>query len=419
MPDSAGPLAGLPVLDLSTIVSGGTVTSMLADFGADVIKVEHPKGGDPLRTWGPFVAGQSVWWKIMARNKKSVTLDLSRARGQELLLDLATRADVLVENFRPGTLERWNLGPDRLHAANPKLVVLRVSGFGQTGPYRHRPGFGTVAEAMSGIVAISGFPDSPPLAPPMPLADEVAGLMGAFAILAALRARDARASLGLRREPETRLVPEGGEDRGTGQVIDVSLYEPLFRLLIPHITQYTALGIEARRTGNHFPDAAPRNLYRTADGGWIAISATSQRVFERLAAAIGQPDLVEDPRFRDNPARVRHHEALDAILAAWFGANSEPEALARLEEAGAVAGPVYDVPRILNDPHYAARDDIATVHDPDAGDLRMPGVVPKFSDTPGALRHAGPALGAHNNEIYARLGLDAAEIERLRAEGVI
>lgn len=399
MSGNAGPLTGLTVLDLSTIVSGGTVTSMLADFGADVVKVEHPRGGDPLRTWGPFVAGQSVWWKVMGRNKKSVTLDLSRPRGQELLLDLAKRADVLVENFRPGTLERWNLGPDRLHAANAKLVVLRVSGFGQTGPYRHRPGFGTVAEAMSGVVAISGFPDSPPLAPPMPLADEVAGLMGAFAIVAALRAREAR---------------------GTGQVIDVSLYEPLFRLLVPHVTQYTALGIVARRTGNHFPDAAPRNLYRTADGGWIAVSATSQRVFERLAAAIGRPELVEDPRFRDNPARVRHHEALDAILAEWFGAHAEAEALARLEEAGAVAGPVYDVPRIVNDPHYAARDDIATVHDPDAGDLRMPGVVPKFSDTPGALRHAGPALGAHNGEIYGEwLRLDAAEIARLRADGVV
>ncbi|HLW47419.1 MAG TPA: CoA transferase [bacterium] len=396
---NGGPLAGLTVLDLSTIVSGGTATSMLADFGADVVKVEHPKGGDPLRTWGPFVAGQSVWWKVMSRNKRSVTLDLSGPRGQEILLRLARRADVLVENFRPGTLERWNIGPEQLHAANAALVILRVSGFGQTGPYRHRPGFGTVAEAMSGVVAISGFPDTPPLAPPMPLADEVAGLMGAFAVLAALRAR---------------------EERGAGQVIDVSLYEPLFRMLIPHITQYTALGITARRTGNHFPDAAPRNLYETADGGWIAISATSQRVFERLASAIGRADLIQDPRFRDNPARVRHHEVLDAILAAWFHAHAEAGALARLEESGAVAGPVYDVSRILNDPHYAARGDIATVPDRDAGELRMPGVVPKFSATPGALRWTGPPLGAHNAEVYGGwLRLDAAALEQLRAEGII
>jgi crotonobetainyl-CoA:carnitine CoA-transferase CaiB-like acyl-CoA transferase len=395
----AGPLAGLTVLDLSTIVSGGTVTSMLADFGAAVIKIEHPRGGDPLRSWGPFVGGQSIWWKIMSRNKQSVTLDVSRPAGQELLLALARRADVLVENFRPGTLERWNVGPDRLHAANAGLIILRVSGFGQTGPYRHRPGFGTVAEAMSGVVAISGFPDSPPLAPPMPLADEVAGLMGAFAVAAALRSR---------------------AERGRGQVIDVSLYEPLFRLLIPHVAQYTALGIEARRTGNHFPDAAPRNLYRTADGGWIAISATSQRVFERLAAAIGRADLIGDPRFHDNAARVRYSEALDEILAAWFAAHPEAEALVRLEDAGAVAGPVYDVPRIVADPHYAARENIVAVADPDAGELRMPGVIPKFSETPGALRHTGPALGAHNGDVYGGwLGLDADALDRLRAEGII
>jgi crotonobetainyl-CoA:carnitine CoA-transferase CaiB-like acyl-CoA transferase len=402
MNEMTGPLAGLTVLDLSTIVSGGTVTSMLADFGADVVKVEHPKGGDPLRTWGPFVAKQSVWWKVMSRNKKSVTLDLSRPRGRQMLLELTTRADVLVENFRPGTLERWNLGPAELHAANPRLVILRVSGFGQTGPYRLRPGFGTVAEAMSGVVAISGFPDSPPLAPPMPLADEVAGLMGAFAVLAALRARDVNP----RRE--------------TGQVIDVSLYEPLFRMLIPHVTQYSALGIAARRTGNHFPDAAPRNLYETADGGWIAISATSQRIFERLASAIGRADLIEDPRFRDNPSRVRHSEALDAILSAWFRARPEDDALARLQESGAVAGPVYDIARILDDPHYAARDDIASVADAETGELRMPGVVPKFSHTPGSLRWTGPPLGAHNVEIYGGwLRLDAADLDRLRSEGVI
>jgi crotonobetainyl-CoA:carnitine CoA-transferase CaiB-like acyl-CoA transferase len=339
---------------------------------------------------------------LRARNKKSVTLDLSRPRGQELLLQLARRSDVLVENFRPGTLERWNIGPEQLQTANVKLIVLRVSGYGQTGPYRHRPGFGTVAEAMSGVVAVSGFPDSPPLAPPMPLADEVAGLMGAFAVLAALRARDT-ASPG-----------------AAGQVIDVSLYEPLFRLLIPHISQYTALGIVARRTGNHFPDAAPRNLYETADGGWIAISATSQRVFERLASAIGRADLIGDPRFHDNPARVRHHDELDRILASWFHATSEADALARLEESGAVAGPVYDVARIVGDAHYAARGNIATVRDADAGELRMPGIVPKFSQTPGVLRWAGPALGAHNAEVYgARLGLDAAALERLRAEGVV
>ncbi len=396
---STGPLAGLAVLDLSTIVSGGTATSMLADFGAEVIKVEHPGGGDPLRSWGPFLSGQSVWWKVVSRNKKSITLDLSRPRGQQLLLSLAGRADVLVENFRPGTLEKWGLGPERLLDANPRLVVLRISGFGQTGPYRHRPGFGTIAEAMSGLVALSGFPDSPPLLPPLPLADEVAGIVGAMAALMAIYHR---------------------QRSGRGQVIDVSLYEPLFRLLIPYVTQYLTLGIVARRSGNEFPDAAPRNLYRARDGGWIAISATSQRVFERLAAAIGRPDLIEDPRFADNAARVRNREALDAILGEWIGSHTEDEILARCEESGAVAGPVYDVARILRDPHYAARGDIIRAPDPHLGEIPMIGVVPALSETPGAVVGPGPALGAHNAEIYGgRLGLSEEELDSLRAQEVI
>jgi crotonobetainyl-CoA:carnitine CoA-transferase CaiB-like acyl-CoA transferase len=386
-------------LDLSTIVSGGTTTSMLADFGAEVIKIEHPSGGDPLRAWGPFVAGQSLWWKIMSRNKKSITLNLSMPRGQEILADLARHADVLAENFRPGTLERWNLGPDRLLELSPGLVVLRISGFGQTGPYRHRPGFGTVAEAMSGLVAMTGFPDSPPLCPPFPMADEVAGLMGAMAVLMAIHHR---------------------QRTGRGQIIDVSLYEPLFRLLIPYVTQYCALGIEPERIGNHFPDAAPRNLYRAGDGTWIAISATSQRVFERLATAIGRPDLIEDPRFRDNAARVRHRDDLDAVLSGWMAAHTQEEILTRLEQSGAVAGPVYDVPRILRDPHYAARGNILTAEDPDLGEVRMVGVIPTFSDTPGTVRSTGPRLGEHNREIYGKwLGFDDATLDRLATEGVL
>ncbi len=396
---SAGPLAGLTVLDLSTIVSGGTATSMLADFGAEVLKIEHPRQGDPLRSWGPFMAGQSVWWKVMSRNKKSVTLNLSVPKGQRLLADLVRRADALVENFRPGTLEKWGLGPDRLMDINPRLVILRISGFGQTGPYRHRPGFGTVAEAMSGLVAISGFPDSSPLVPPIPLADEVSGLVGAMAVLMAIHHRGRS---------------------GRGQVIDVSLYESLFRLLIPYVTQYAALGIRAQRTGNQFPHAAPRNLYRAGGGDWIALSATSQRVFERLARAIGRPELVADPRFCDNAARVEHREALDAILAEWMAARTQDEILAPLEESGAVAGPVYDIPRILRDPHYAARDNVIAAPDPDLGDIRMVGVIPKFSDTPGGVRASGPRLGQHNGEIYREwLGLGEEDIEHLRADEVI
>ncbi len=397
--NSTGPLRGLTILDLSTIISGGTTTSMLADLGALVIKIEHPKGGDPLRSWGPFISGQSVWWKVVSRNKKSVTLNLSQARGQHILTDLVRHADVLVENFRPGTLERWELAPETLLERNGRLVILRISGFGQTGPYRHRPGFGTVAEAMSGFVALSGFPDSPPLLPPMPLADEVAGLTGALSVVAAIHHRTAS---------------------GRGQVIDVSLYEPLFRLLIPYVTQYTALGLLAERTGNYFSDAAPRNLYRAGDGTWIALSATSQRVFERLAAAIGRRDLLDDPRFCDNTARVRHREALDAIIGEWIGARSQEEILARLEERGAVAGPVYDASRILTDPHYAAREDVIAVKDPDLGEIRMVGIVPKFSETPGVVSHPGPKLGEHNREVYGDwLGLDDAALTRLAKEEVI
>jgi len=395
----SGPLTELVVLDLSTIVAGGITTSMLADFGAHVIKVEHPVGGDPLRSWGPFVGSQSIWWKVLSRNKKSVTLNLSKPRGQEILLKLALQSDILVENFRPGTLERWGLAPDRLCAQNARLIVLRISGFGQTGPYKHRPGFGAVAEAMSGFAAITGFPDSPPLLPPIPLADEIAGLMGATAVLMAVHHR---------------------HRFGIGQVIDVSLFEPLFRLLIPHVAQYHSLGIEPGRIGNRLPDAAPRNLYRTCDNAWIAVSATSQRVFARLAEAIGREDLTSDPRFRDNAARVENREALDLILASWIGNRTEASVLDRLGEAGAVVGPVYDFRRIFGDPQYAAREDIIAISDGEAGEMRMVGVVPKLSRTPGAIVHAGPALGADNPEIYGGwLGLDDDVQSALRKEGII
>ncbi|MDR7485033.1 MAG: CoA transferase [Armatimonadota bacterium] len=394
------PLDGLLVLDLSTIVSGGTTTSVLADFGARVIKVEHPRGGDPLRAWGPARDGVSLWWKVLSRNKESITLDLRAPRGQELLRALAARADALVENFRPGTLERWHLGPEVLEAINPRLVVVRISGFGQTGPYRDRPGFGTIAEAMSGYVALSGFPDGPPLLPPMPLADEVCGLLGAAAVLAAIHYRD-----------------HGG---GRGQVIDLSLYEPLFRLLIPYIPQCALLGEVQQRTGNRFPGAAPRNLYQAGDGEWVAISATSQRTFERLAQAMGRPDLIVDPRFADNAGRIAHADALDAIIQDWMRALPLDEVLRRLGDAEAVAGPVYDTRRILADPHYAAREDVVTVADDELGAIPMPAVIPRFSRTPGQVAFAGPPLGAHNDRVYGdMLGLTREEMARLHAEGVI
>lgn len=388
------------VLDLTTIVSGGTTTSILADFGAQVIKLEHPKGGDPLRAWGPLKDGVSLWWKVVSRNKKSATLNLKDPRGQELLKRLVERADVLVENFRPGTLERWNLGYDVLSEVNPRLIMVRISGYGQTGPYRDRPGFGTVAESMSGLVAITGHPDGPPVLPPLPLADEIAGLFGAVSTLMALHFRDRR-----------------GEK---GQMIDISLYEPLFRLLIPYIPQYTLLGERPERVGNRFPGAAPRNLYQTAEGEWLAISATTQRVFERLAQTMGRADLIADPRFADNERRIAHVEALDAIVQEWAASLPLNDLLQTLQDAGAVAGPVYDVPRILADPQYEAREDVITVADHALGEIPMPAVIPKFSRTPGRVEHAGPRLGEHNEAIYGGLlGLAPGQLVRLAHEGVI
>lgn len=388
------------VLDLTTIVSGGTVTSVLADFGARVIKVENPSGGDPLRAWGPTRDGVSLWWKVLSRNKQSITLNLRDPRGQDLVKQLAARADVLVENFRPGTMERWHLGYETLAALNSGLVMVRISGFGQTGPYRDRPGFGTVAEAMSGFVAQSGFPDGPPVLPPMPLADEVCGLFAALAAMIALHHRDCRG--------------------GLGQEIDASLYEPLFRLLIPNVPQFALLGQVETRAGNRFAGGAPRNLYRSRDGEWVAISATTQRTFERLAQTMERTDLLTDPRFADNLNRVAHVEALDAIIQDWTGARPLDEILRRLEEAEAVAGPVYDARRILADPHYQARGDVIYLDDPDLGTLPMPAVIPRLSRTPGRVDYAGPRLGEHNDAVYRDLlGLSDEVRAHLSREGVI
>lgn len=401
MINSFGPVAGLKVLDLSTIVAGGTATSLMADFGAEVVKVERPGAGDPLRNWGPFVDGVSLWWKVHSRSKKSVTLDLRMPKGQRVLKEMAARADVLVEGFRPGTLERWGLGPEDLARDNPRLVVVRFSGFGQTGPYKDRPGFGTVAECMSGIIAMTGFPDTPPVLPPVPMADEVAGVFGAMATMMALYHRDAL----------------GG---GKGQVIDVSLFEPLFRLCIPHVTIYDLLKIVRERVGNDFPDAAPRSLYRTGDGRWLGLSATSQATWEDLVRAMDLPGLLDDPQFQDNASRMAHREELNVVLQDWIGSRSVQEVMDVLIPAGGVVGPVYDVAQIVEDPHYRAREDILDIDDPELGRTRMLGIVPKFSETPGGVSHAGPRLGEHNGQVYGSwLGYDEGTLGRLAAGGVI
>ena len=415
-----GPLAGLKVLDLSMIVAGGTASSLMADFGAEVVKVERPGTGDPLRNWGPFANGVSLWWKVHSRNKKSVTLNLGNAEGQAILKDLAARADVLIEGFRPGVMERWGLGPDELLEVNPGLVMLRYSGFGQTGPYKDRPGFGTIAECMSGYVGMTGFQDTPPMLPPVPLADEVAGVFGAMAGMMALYHRDAQLSLSLDGEGRGEGENPGARGSGRGQVVDVSLFEPLFRLCIPHITMFDLLGINRERVGNDFPDAAPRSLYRTGDERWMGLSATSQSTFEGLAKAMGMPELIDRPSFADNASRIENREELNDELNAWLGDRTLQETLDQLIPAGGVVGPVYGAADIVEDPHYQAREDIIDIEDPELGHTRMLGVVPKFSETPGAVEHAGPTVGQHNAPIYgAWLGLTERDLADLQGRGVI
>jgi len=413
MTTAFGPLKGLKVLDLSIIVAGGTATSLMADFGAEVVKVERPGSGDPLRNWGPFANGVSLWWKVHSRNKKSITLNLAEKEGQNLLKDLAKQADLLVEGFRPGAMEKWGLGPDDLQKINPSLIMVRFSGFGQTGPYKDRPGFGTIAECMSGFVGMTGFSDSPPVLPPIPLADELAGVFGAMSGMMALYHRDACG-------PED----DGGtSDAGVsrkGQVIDVSLFEPLFRMCIPHVTMFDMLGINRERVGNDFPDAAPRSLYQTMEQSWLGLSATSQNTFEGLARSMDLPDLLTNPDFKDNASRLENRDALNDVLNGWLGKKTTPEVMDQLIPAGGVVGPVYDAAKIADDPHYLAREDIIEVDDPQLGHTKMIGVVPKFSATPGAVEHAGATLGEHNNHIYCSwLGFDEEKLNELSGRGVI
>jgi len=399
MSDRPLPLDDVTVLDLGTVVAGPGAAARLGDFGADVIKVEHPQGGDTARSLGWSANGVALWWKWLGRNKRPITLNLSHSRGQELLLRLAERADVLVESFRPGTLERWNVGPERLHQANPRLVVLRVSGFGQTGPYRERPGFGTLAEAISGFAHMNGFPDGPPVLPPIALADEIAALLGAFAVMVALHHRNVRG--------------------GPGQVIDLSLFEALFQTLGPLPAVYQALGIVPGRIGNAIAYAAPRGAYPTADGRWIGLSGSSEAVARRVFAAIGRPELSEDPRFLSNQARTEHRIELDEVIAAWTSARTLHEAMAAFERADVAAAPVYDVAQIFDDPQYAARETIVRVPDDELGHVAMSSVQPRMSATPGAIRHGGMPLGSDNERVYGELGLGGGALDDLRREGVI
>jgi formyl-CoA transferase len=401
--ETNGPLAGLVVVEAGSMISGPTVGRLLADFGATVVKVEHPEFGDHIREFGPQKDGVGLWHKYLSRNKLSITLDISTNRGGVVFEDLIAEADVLIENFRPGTLERWEVGWERLSTVNPGLVMLRLSGFGQDGPYADRPGFGTLAEAMSGFAYLNGFPDRPPLLPPTGLADGVAALFSTFAVLMALYRRD--------------VGVDGG---GHGQYVDVSLIEPILSLLGPQPLRYDQLGEIEERSGNRSTSSAPRNVYRTGDDRWVAISASAQPLAMRTFEAIDRPDLKTDPRFETNEKRVEHVEELDAIIGDWMADHTRDEVLAAFEAADATIAPVYDVADIVADDHYRERDALVEVDDPDLGSALVQNAVPTFSDTPGEIRHLGPALGEHNDDVYAdRLGYDESRLRELREAGVV
>jgi len=381
-------LAGRRVVDIATLIAGPMIAQRLGDFGADVIKVEQPGVGDHQRSWGSQKNGSSVYWASISRNKHSVALDLRRPAGVAALKRLLVRADVLVENFRPGTLERWGLGPDVLHALNPGLVIARVTGYGQDGPYSARPGFGTIAEAMSGFSHMTGPADGPPTLPSMPLADGVAALTGAFAVMLALYHRDVNG--------------------GPGQVIDISLAESLLPLMEPTLLDWDQLGLDLRRRGNTLSHVAPRTAYECGDGQWIALSASAQSIFERLAEAIGRPELVRDARFSTNAARVNNIELIDEIVGGWMATYPREDVLRRMEEAQVAVGPVYDLPGVYDDPHFKARGSFVTVDDPLMGPMRLVAVTPRLSSTPGRIRHTGPALGQDDAEVFAEFGIDPA-----------
>jgi crotonobetainyl-CoA:carnitine CoA-transferase CaiB-like acyl-CoA transferase len=399
-PPAAGPLAGLRILDLSTVVAGPFASSLLGDLGADVVKVEMPVTGDALRALAPHKDGVGLWSKVTNRNKRGVTLDLRKPDAKEPLARLVRGCDVLVENFRPGTLDRWGITREWLHAIEPRLTILRVTGFGQTGPYRSRPGFARVFESMSGFTHICGDAQGTPLHLGYPISDAVGGLFGALGILAALHR--------LQVDPTAR-----------GQEIDCSVTEAMLRVLEFLPIEYDQLGAVRERSGNTSQYAAPGNIYRTRDGRWASIAASTQSIFGRLATALGRDDWLRDPRFVDNPSRVVHRSALDAEVAAEIATHDLAELRAKLEANEVGFSPIQDIADVFADPQFIAREAIVAVPDSELGTVRMQNVVPRFSTTPGGVRRAGPALGEHNDATWAALGYTADEIAALRAAHVI
>ena len=398
MPEHTPPLEGLRVLDVSTILAGPLCCQILGDYGADVIKIEHPRGGDNMRGHGRSKDGVPLWWKEISRNKRTIALDLKDAEGAEVFRRLARTADVVVENFRPGTLERWGIGPDVLRADNPALVVARLTGFGQTGPYSSRAGFGTLAEAMSGFAAATGEPDGPPTLPAFGLADSICGIAASSAVLMALRHRDRT---------------------GTGQVVDLSILEPIMAAVGPGPTIYQQLGEVPQRHGNRSTNNAPRNTYRTADDKWVAISTSAQRIAERVLDLVGHPEVIDEPWFATGASRAEHVEELDAYVGDWIRARDRETVLEAFTAAGAAIAPVYDARDLTEDPHIRETQMLLEVDDPDLGPVLQHNVMWRMSESPGRIRFTGRALGADTDEVLGELGYTAEDISHLKDKEIV
>lgn len=395
----SGPLAGLRVLELGTLLAGPFCGQLLGDFGAEVIKIEPPGQGDPMRVWGREKAnGKSLWWPVVARNKKAITLDLRQPEGQQLLRELVAKADFLLENFRPGTMEKWGLGWAELSAINPRLIMIRVSGFGQTGPYSRQAGFGAIGEAMGGLRYVVGDPSTPPSRMGISIGDSLAATFACVGALSALHHR---------------------ERTGRGQVIDSAIYEAVLNMMESLVTEYDKANFIRERTGAILPNVAPSNVYKTRDG-MVLIAANQDTVFSRLAEAMGQPELSSDPRYSSHGARGAHQAELDARVEDWTSTLSTREVLDLMDKHGVPAGLIYRPPDMLDDPHFKARDAIVSVPHPDFGELRMQNVAPKLSETPGSIRSPSPEMGQHNDEVYrGLLGLDEARYAALKAAKVV
>ena len=395
------PLHGLRVVDAATLFAGPLAATILGDFGAEVIKLEHPTKGDPARTHGPSKDGVSLWWAMLGRNKRTVTLNIGKPDGAEIAKKLLATADVFIENFRPGTLERWGLSPEVLHQINPRLVIARVTGFGQFGPYSSRPGFGTLAESMSGFASITGWPDGPPTLPPFGLADGISALTCSQAIMTALYERDR----------------PGGS--GKGQVIDLAIIEPIVTILGPQPTIYDQLGTVQGRTGNRSVNNAPRNTYKSRDGKWIAISTSAQSIAERVMELVGHPEVIDEPWFRSGAERAKHADLLDGYVGDWIAQRDAAEVIAQFEAAQAAVAPIYTIKEVFEDEQYTALDTITTVEDPDLGPVRMQNVLYRLSETPGAIKWTGRKKGQDSDAVLTELGLSHEAVEQLRTDGIV